>query len=44
MPSATQILSLEGVVSAIVGVEKAREWEVQMLEELGHQAVDTDKG
>ena len=39
-----KILSLEGVVSAVVGVEKAKEWEVQMLEGLGHQAADTNKG
>ena len=39
-----QILALEGVVSAVAGVEKAREWEVQMLEEMGHQVVGTDKG
>ena len=39
-----QIFSLDGVVSAIAGVEKAREWEVQMLEELGHQVADMDKG
>ena len=39
MPLAVQILALEGVVSAVVGVEKAKEWEVQMLEELGHQVV-----
>ena len=38
-----QILALEGVVSAVVGVEKAREWVVQMLEELGHQVADMDK-
>ena len=35
MPPVVQILALEGVVSAVVGVEKAREWEVQMLEEPG---------
>ena len=44
MSPAAQILSLEGVVSAVVGVEKAKEWEVQTLEELGHQAVGKDKG
>ena len=38
-----QRLSLEGVVSVVVGVEKAREWAVQMLEELGHQVADMDK-
>ena len=43
MPPAAQILALEGVVSAVVGAEKAREWEVQMLEELGHQVADMDK-
>ena len=31
---------LEGVVTAIVGVEKAREAEVLMLEELEHQNAD----
>ena len=39
-----QILALEGVVVAIAGVEKEREWKVEMLEELGHQAVGKDKG
>ena len=39
-----QILALEGVVVAGAGVEKAREVKVQMLEELGHQAVGKDKG
>ena len=32
----------EGVVTATVGVEQVREVEVIMLEELEHQAVDTD--
>ena len=41
---AAQILALEEVVSVVAGVEEAREGEVQMLEELGHQAVGTDKG
>ena len=31
-----------GVVAAIAGVDKAREAGVLMLEELEHQAVDTD--
>ena len=44
MPPVVQLRSLEGVVSAVAGVEKAREWEVQMLEELGHQAGGMDKG
>ena len=44
MPLAVQILALEGVVSAVAGVEKATEWEVQMLEEMGHQVADKDKG
>ena len=43
MPPVVQILALEGVVSAVAGVEKAREWEVQMLKELGHQVSDMDK-
>ena len=37
-----QILALEGVVVVVARVEKAREAEVKMLEELGHQAVDKD--
>ena len=37
-----QILALEGVVVAFVGVEKARETEVPMLEELEHQTADTN--
>ena len=32
----------EGAVAVVTGVEKAREGEVLMLEELEHQAVDTD--
>ena len=44
MPLAVQICVLEGVVSAVAGVEKEKEWEVQMLEELGHQVVGKDKG
>ena len=39
-----QILAREWIVVVIAGVEKAREVEVQMLEELGHQAVGKDKG
>ena len=35
-----KILAPEGVVVAVVGVEKAKEVEVQMLEELEHQAVN----
>ena len=34
--------SLEGVVTDVARVEKAREVEVLMLEELEHQAVDMD--
>ena len=34
--------ALEGAVDAVVGVEKAREAEVLMLEELENQAMDTD--
>ena len=37
-----QILFPEGVVVAIAGVEKAREVEVLMLEELEHWAADMD--
>ena len=37
-----QILALEGAVGVVAGVEKARELEVQMLEELEHQAMDKD--
>ena len=44
MPPAVQRLALEGVVIAVAGVEKAKEWEVRMLEEMGHQVVGTDKG
>ena len=43
MPPVVEILVLEGVVSAVAGVEKVKEWEVQMLEELGHQAMGMDK-
>ena len=32
----------EGAVATVAGVEKAREEEMLMLEELEHQAVDTD--
>ena len=39
-----QILALEGVVFFVAGVEKAREVEVQRLEELEHQAMDKDNG
>ena len=39
---AMQILALEGVVVVVVGVEKAREAEVLMLEELEHQVADTN--
>ena len=34
--------ALEGAVNIVARVEKAREAEVLMLEELEHQAVDTD--
>ena len=44
MRLAVKILAPEGVVVAVAGVEKAREVEVQMLEELGHKAVDKDNG
>ena len=43
VPPTVQILALEWVVSAIVGVEKEMEWEVQMLEGPGHQVANMDK-
>ena len=39
-----KILALKGAVDAVAGVEKAREVEVKMLEELEHQATDKDNG
>ena len=39
-----QILALEGAVSAVAGLEEAREVEAHMMEELAHQAVDKGKG
>ena len=41
---AVQILALEGAVSAVAGLEEAREMEAHMLEELAHQAVDKGNG
>ena len=35
-----QILAWEGVVGVVARIEKAREVEVKMLEEMEHQAVD----